>query len=286
MRAAHLLDSASSRRKPPPSATVTRCCTSTSSGASGLLRASTRPASAASRAAAASTSSSVFVGTRVMRLGRPGAWPERPARCSSRATPLAEPICSTRSTGRKSTPRSSEEVATTALSAPAFSPASTHSRTEGSSEPWCSAISPAQSGRAASSSWYQISACERVLVKTSAGGGLRSISPPPGAASARPGARPRRSAGVGRQQGVDDQLLGHPAAHQAPGALRPSSVAIASSRLPSVADTPHTTSCGFQRCSRASASCTCTPRLLPISSCHSSPPPCARRPAPPGRVRG
>ena len=50
----------------------------------------------------------------------------------------------------------------------------------------------------------------------------------------------------------------------------PSSACIASSRLPSVADRPHTTSCGFQRRSRASASCTCTPRLLPISSCHSS----------------
>jgi hypothetical protein len=37
-----------------------------------------------------------------------------------------------------------------------------------------------------------------------------------------------------------------------------------------VADSPHTTSSGFQRRSRASASCTCTPRLLPSSSCHSS----------------
>ena len=74
-----------------------------------------RPACAARRAAAASTSSSVLVGTSVSAAGRPGAWPLRPARCSSRATPLAEPICSTRSTGRKSTPRSSDEVATTAL---------------------------------------------------------------------------------------------------------------------------------------------------------------------------
>ena len=53
-------------------------------------------------------------------------------------------------------------------------------------------------------------------------------------------------------------------------AAGPHSVAIASSRLPSVADRPQTTSLGFQRFSRASASCTCTPRLLPISSCHSS----------------
>ena len=50
----------------------------------------------------------------------------------------------------------------------------------------------------------------------------------------------------------------------------PSSTCIASSRLPSVADRPQTTRPGSSACSRASASCTCTPRLLPISSCHSS----------------
>ena len=52
--------------------------------------------------------------------------------------------------------------------------------------------------------------------------------------------------------------------------LRPSRTSIASSRLPSVALRPQTASCGFQVLSRASASCTCTPRLLPMSSCHSS----------------
>ena len=53
-------------------------------------------------------------------------------------------------------------------------------------------------------------------------------------------------------------------------AAGPSSTPIASARLPSVADRPHTTRSGFQRLSRASSNCTCTPRLLPISSCHSS----------------
>ena len=48
------------------------------------------------------------------------------------------------------------------------------------------------------------------------------------------------------------------------------SVRRASCRLPSVADRPHTISRGCQPASRASANCTCTPRLLPISSCHSS----------------
>jgi hypothetical protein len=50
----------------------------------------------------------------------------------------------------------------------------------------------------------------------------------------------------------------------------PSSTCIASSRLPSVADRPQTTRPGFQRFRRASASWTWTPRLLPMSSCHSS----------------
>ena len=54
-----------------------------------------------------------------------------------------------------------------------------------------------------------------------------------------------------------------------PGVV-PSSTSIASGRLPSVALRPQITSPGFQRLRRASASCTWTPRLFPISSCHSS----------------
>lgn len=89
----------------------------------------------AQRAAAASTSSSAWVGTMVTREVRPGAWPERPARCIRRATPFGEPIWNTRSTGRKSTPRSRLEVQTTALSLPFLRPSSTQSRTDWSSEP-------------------------------------------------------------------------------------------------------------------------------------------------------
>ena len=55
-----------------------------------------------------------------------------------------------------------------------------------------------------------------------------------------------------------------------PVSVNPSSVSAASSRLPSVADTPHVRSAGQRRRSRASASSTCTPRLLERSSCHSS----------------
>ena len=81
--------------------------------------------------------------------------------------PFGLPICSTWSTGAKSTPRSRLDVQTTARSRPSRRPASTQSRTSRSSEPWCSAIVPAQSGRASSSAWYQISVCDRTLVKTS-----------------------------------------------------------------------------------------------------------------------
>ena len=50
----------------------------------------------------------------------------------------------------------------------------------------------------------------------------------------------------------------------------PASAAQASSRLPSVADRPQTRSRGVSRRSRARASNTWVPRLLPSSSCHSS----------------
>ncbi len=189
-----------------------------------------------------------------------------------RATPLAEPICSTRSTGRKSTPRSSDEVATTARSVPCFNPASTQSRVALSSEPWCSAIWPAHSGRASSSSWYQISACERTLVKTSVVP-ERAISSTTGCCMPAPrwpaqvylpgtggisvsrvsvlSMRPRTSRGSGEGCG-------------------PHSTCSASGRLPSVALRPQVIRPGCQVRRRASASCACTPRLLPISSCHSS----------------
>ena len=223
----------------------------------------------AARAAAPSTISMLCVGTSVMREGRPGAWPERPARCSSRATPLGEPICNTRSTGRKSTPRSRLEVQTTALSSPLLRPSSTHSRTSRSSEPWCSAMVPAHSGRASSIAWYQISDCERVLVKTSVvllaaissstcGSIVRPRWPPQGKRSARPGSSESMTS-----------FFGTWPCNSTPSPW-PSSACIASCRLPSVADMPQTASPAFQRRSRASASCTCTPRLLPSSSCHSS----------------
>ena len=205
-----------------------------------------------------------------MREGRPGAWPERPARCSRRATPLAEPICSTRCTGRKSTPRSRLLVQTTARRLPLLSPASTHSRTPRSSEPWWMAICPAQSGRASSSAWYHCSACERTLTNTSVVPGDSSSARTTAGSMARPRwpAQVKRSGRSGSRVSTTRRFSTRPRTSVPPS--RPSSVCMASGRLPSVADMPQTRSRGFQPASRASANCTCTPRLLPSSSCHSS----------------
>lgn len=117
--------------------------------------------------------------------------------------------------------------------------------------------------------WYQISDCERVLVNTSVvllaaissstcGSIVRPRWPPHGKRSARPGSSESTTS-----------FLGTAPCTSTPS-CSPSKACMASCRLPSVADMPHTASPAFQRLSRASASCTCTPRLLPSSSCHSS----------------
>ena len=101
----------------------------------------------------------------------------------------------------------------------------------------------------------------------------RSISSTTGCSICAPRCPPqeKRPGSRGSSVSMSSGLSSRPCTSCASSAWRgPSSALCASSRLPSVADRPHTTSCGFQRRSRASASCTCTPRLLPISSCHSS----------------
>ena len=188
-------------------------------------------------------------------------------------------------------------MATTAFSAPLFRPSSTHSRTALSSEPWCSASTPARCGRASSSAWNQRSACERVLVNTSVeplpsitsatcGSICKPMCPAHAKRSARAGSRvsmtsglsmrPRIRAGLG-VSAVFERFWPLALAGRARAAIDSvvsggcgSNARSASGRLPSVADMPHTLSCGFQPDRRASASCTCTPRLLPSSSCHSS----------------
>ena len=148
---------------------------------------------------------------------------------------------------------------------------STHSRTARSSEPWCSAITPAQSDRASSSAWYQTSDCERVLVKTSVVL-LLSISRITcgSIVSPRWPLHGKRSTRLGNSESTISSLGTAPRTSVPSRVEAPSSVRMASCKLPSVADMPQTHNAGFHVRSRASANCTCTPRLLPSRSCHSS----------------
>ena len=120
----------------------------------------------ACRKAAASISSKALVGTKNTTEGRPGWWPALPARCTNRETPLGLPIWITRSTGRKSTPKSKLEVQTTTFRMPSCSAFSTQLRMLLSKDPWCMAIHPAQSGLISKIFWYHISVWERVFVKS------------------------------------------------------------------------------------------------------------------------
>jgi hypothetical protein len=151
-----------------------------------------------------------------------------------------------------------------------LSPASTHSRTSRSSEPWCNAIRPAHSGFASSTAWYQISDCERVLVKTSVvlldaissttcGSIVRPRWPPQGKRSARPGSSESMISffGTWPWTSVRIALATEQRVHRL--------MQVAERRRHAPDAQP-----GFQRRNRANASCTCTPRLLPSSSCHSS----------------
>ena len=259
------------------SASVTTCWASTSSAPRIGRRDSMRRCSSASRAAANSPSSSALAGTQRISLTAPGWWPLRPARWISRAMPFGPPICSTCSTGEKSTPRSSELVATTARRVPSRRPCSASARSVASSEPWCRPM--ASSGAAIDSASCQRSACERVLVNTSelfaacsASTTLGSIAspmwPPQGKRSTVSGIKVRRRRVLGRSPPM--RRPGFPDPSASCGREWPSRQFIASTTLPSVADTPHTLKPGESARKRESASSVCTPRLLPISSCHSS----------------
>ena len=87
-------------------------------------------------------------------------------RCMMREAPFGAPTLTTRSTSPQSTPRSSVEVHTTALSLPSPIAASTRRRCATSSEPWWRAIASPSSLRS-QSAWNTASACMRVLTKTS-----------------------------------------------------------------------------------------------------------------------
>ncbi len=201
----------------------------------------------------------------------PGAWALRPARCSSRARFLADPICTTRSTGWKSTPRSRELVHTTQRSSPAFTPASIASRAERSMALWCRSRAPSISGQAKRRHWCQRSAWLRVLVNRSvetAGSRAATSSsymrsprwPAHGKPSIRSGSRlrmlmPRRIRA----------LINRGSAASAPTAAR-----AASARLPMVALIAQVRRQGRSARSQLRQSSAWLPRLLPSSSCHSS----------------
>jgi hypothetical protein len=149
---------------------------------------------------------------------------------------------------------------------PALRPCSTQSRTARSSEPWCSAIWPAQSGRASSRAWYQSSACARVLVNTSVVA-LASISRTTCGSRVRPRwpAQGKRSARSGSRVSTVS-VLGVCAAHQPALAARPGARAGCAGLR---AGCPAWPTCP-RRAGRVpvaqpgQASCTCTPRLLPM----------------------
>jgi hypothetical protein len=82
-------------------------------------------------------------------------------------------------------------------------------------------------------------------------------------------AAPRKALGTAGQQRIDDEFLGHLALHEHAVFMAQQRM----HRLVQIAERGRHApdgEAGFHRLSRASASCTCTPRLLPSSSCHSS----------------
>ena len=261
-----------SARNPSPTASVHRNWTRTSNDRIMGRRGSISPVSTALRRAAASRSSSPNVGKKWILLSAPGWCPLRPARCTKRATPFGPPIWTMASTGRKSTPRSSELVQTTALSRPSYRASSTQKRSSLLMLPWCNAMAPARSGLAARIFWYQISDCDRVLVNTSVLAWLRMMSttwsrswtprwPDHGNFSKASGMR----LSTAMRFSMADRMM-----RASFSRSRPTKVSIASSRLPMVAEMPQTRMDGDKAFNWAMANSTCTPRLFPSRSCHSS----------------
>ncbi len=101
-------------------------------------------------------------------------WPPRPIRCRPLATDGGASICTTMSIAPMSMPSSSDEVATSARSAPAFSRSSTSTRCGRAIDPWCerTSVSPASSLSAPASR----SASRRLLTKISVERCARMIS--------------------------------------------------------------------------------------------------------------
>ena len=184
--------------------------------------------------------------------------------------PLGLPICSTWSTAGKSTPRSRLDVATTHRTDPSRSPCSAARRSAGSSEPWCRASVAGSSIHTEDSARCHSSACARVLANSSVLRALRRRAMTRCTCDRpRCPAHGKRSPSSGSSVSSTSER-GRAACTIAASGRCGNSTSRACSRLPSVADTPQVRSAGAHARTRARHSCSSTPRLLPISSCHSS----------------
>ena len=245
----------SSASKPPPSAMLTRCCTSTSSGLSGANR---FPYAPAGHRAPRGHRLDQF--ERVGRHQRDAARPARlmaasgrraaaaarrpwPSRSAARARPAGSPR---RGRATRSRPPPSAR--------PSFRPCSTHARTSLSSEPWCRRDLPGPLGPRSQQHLVPDLGLRAHVGEDQRGAAGLDLVHRRALPSARRGGRPTKKrpgslgSSVSTTSGLFDLAL-----HQHRAASCRRSICIASARLPSVADRPHTTSCGFQRCAGAPA---------------------------------
>ena len=120
------------------------------------------------------------------------------------------------------------------------SPFSTHSRRLRSSDPWCSAIAPAQSGRAERMAWYHVSVCDLVFVNTMALAASSSAATTCGTIGVpRWPAQGKRSITGGIRASITTSLGSTPRTMRGGrSCLTPSNASAASPRLPIVADSP------------------------------------------------
>ena len=105
----------------PAHAMLTNCWQTTSSGARIMRSGSTRPARAARAVMIAPASSAGVAASNSPREPAPRRWPDRPTRCTHRATPPGSPTWTVTSAVPMSTPSSRLVLVTTARSSPARS---------------------------------------------------------------------------------------------------------------------------------------------------------------------
>ena len=232
-----------------------------------------RPARDAARAAANSTSSQALRRHAGDAAAPPGLVAAAPGPLQQAGDALRAADLDHRSTGAKSTPRSRLDVQTTQRSAPLAQSRPRPSRASSrSSEPWCSAICPAQSGRASSDRLVpelrlraRVGEHERRAARLDRGDHLRQQRQPevPG---------PREALDRRRQQRVDH----HRACGSSPRTTRAARAGAEQRAARAVVEVAERRGEAPRPQRRApapqpgEASSVCTPRLVPSSSCHSS----------------